>query len=71
VGLAWDQNSIVKWKEDAGDAGNPAARVPLQTWGLSARMNLLGLVVLRLDWSHPLHRPGVGSLWTLSLGPTF
>jgi hypothetical protein len=45
--------------------------VPLQSWGLSARMNVLGLMVLRLDWSHPLHRPGVGSLWTVSLGPTF
>jgi hypothetical protein len=71
VGLAWDGNSVVKWKEDPEDVGNPAVRVPLQTWGLSARMNLLGLVVLRLDWSHPLHRPGVGSLWTVSLGPTF
>jgi len=71
VGLAWDQNSTVKWKEAPGDETNPAIRVPLQTWGLSARMNLLGFVVLRLDWSHPLNRPGVGSLWTVSLGPTF
>jgi Tol biopolymer transport system component len=71
VGLAWDQNSTVKWSEASGDAGNPDIRVPLQSWGLSARMNVLGLMVLRLDWSHPLHRPGVGSLWTVSLGPTF
>jgi len=71
VGLAWDANSTIKWKQAPGDETNPAVRVPLQTWGLSARMNLLGFVVLRLDWSHPLHRPGVNGLWTLSLGPTF
>ena len=43
----------------------------LQTWGLSARMNVFGLLILRLDYSRPIGRPAVNHLWTLSLGPTF
>lgn len=71
VGLAWNKGSTLKWKEAPGDETNPAVRTPLHTVGLSARMNLFGLMVIRLDWSHPLNRTGVTSLWTLSLGPTF
>jgi Tol biopolymer transport system component len=71
VGLTWDENSTVRWRHEAGDDRDPAVRVPLHTVGASARMNLLGFVVLRLDYARPINRPGVGGLWTLSLGPTF
>ena len=71
VGIAWDADSDLRWKHE-GTEGNPLVRVPLHTVGASARMNLLGFVVLRLDWSFPINRPGYdGGLWTLSLGPTF
>ncbi len=46
-------------------------RTPLQSVGFSIRANLLNFVILRLDYARPLHRTGVGGLWTLSLGPTF
>lgn len=72
VGLAWDDNSTVKWRPEPGDASNPGVRVPLQSVGASLRTNLLGFVILRLDYSRPLNRESsVGGLWTLSLGPTF
>ena len=71
VGFAWDADSDLRWSHD-GTETNPLVRVPLHTVGASARMNLLGFVVLRLDWSFPINRPGYdGGLWTLSLGPTF
>ena len=41
------------------------------SWGGSIRMNLLGFVILRLDYAKPLDRPRKGSYWTVSLGPTF
>ncbi|MGH7656850.1 MAG: BamA/TamA family outer membrane protein, partial [Gemmatimonadales bacterium] len=70
VGLAWNNDSEIKFSRDPGD--DPVnVRTPLQTIGASIRANVLGIVILRLDWSNPLNRPGVGSLWTLSLGPTF
>ena len=71
VGLAWDENSTLRWKHENGDDRDPSVRVPLHTIGASLRMNLLGFVVLRLDHARPLNRPGVGGLWTLSLGPAF
>src|SRR5688500_2299321 len=71
IGLAWDENSIVRLRQETGDERDPRVRVPLHTVGGSLRMNLLGFVVLRLDYARPINRPGVGGLWTLSLGPTF
>ena len=47
-------------------------RAPIAAWGIGARMNLYGLLILRLDWSFPLQRsPYYGNYVTLSLGPTF
>jgi Tol biopolymer transport system component len=70
AGLAWNERSTLKWRREAGD--NPTfVRTPLSTWGASIRSNLFGLAVVRLDYSMPLGRPGVGGLWTLSLGPAF
>src|SRR5436309_5713526 len=47
-------------------------REPLRSWGASIRMNLLGFVVLRFDYTKPLSRPTYNtSYWTVSLGPTF
>ncbi|HEU4829854.1 MAG TPA: BamA/TamA family outer membrane protein [Gemmatimonadales bacterium] len=71
VGLTWDENSTLRWRQEPGDEGNPAVRVPLHTVGASLRTNLLGFVIIRLDYSRPINRPGVGGLWTVSLGPTF
>ncbi|HEX6644512.1 MAG TPA: BamA/TamA family outer membrane protein, partial [Gemmatimonadales bacterium] len=71
VGLTWDENSTLKWRQDPGDETDPFVRVPLHTVGASLRTNLLGFVILRLDYSRPINRPGVGGLWTVSLGPTF
>jgi Tol biopolymer transport system component len=61
IGIVWDQSSTIKWKRDPGD--EPAmVRVPLQTFGASARTNLFGAFVLRLDYSIPQRRPGMKGL---------
>ena len=54
VGLAWDENSIVRLRQETGDERDPRVRVPLHTVGGSLRMNLLGFVVLVL--SAVIHR---------------
>jgi Tol biopolymer transport system component len=70
IGLAWDENSTLKWKREAGD--DPArVRTPLKTLGASLRTNLFGFAIARLDYSIPQDRPAVKGLWTFSLGPTF
>jgi Tol biopolymer transport system component len=70
IGLAWDDNSTIRWNRRSGD--DPVrVRTPLRTFGVSVRANLFGFAVARLDYSIPQQRPGVGGLWTFSLGPTF
>jgi Tol biopolymer transport system component len=70
IGLAWDDESTLKWSRQAGD--DPIrVRTPLQTLGVSIRTNLFGFAVARLDYSIPQERPGIKGLWTFSLGPAF
>lgn len=70
AGLSWNQGSDIRWTVD--DASPINYRAPIAAWGVGARMNLYGLLILRLDWSFPLVRqPYYGNYVTLSLGPTF
>jgi Tol biopolymer transport system component len=70
VGLAWDSGSTIKWRRDPGDDPE-RVRHPVRSWGGSIRANLLGFVILRLDYTKPLDRGHGNPYWTLSLGPTF
>ncbi|PYO68346.1 MAG: peptidase S9 [Gemmatimonadetes bacterium] len=70
MGLAWESGSIVKWQRDAGDDPE-TVRSPLRSWGGSIRVNFLGFVVLRFDYTKPLDRLRNKAYWTVSLGPTF
>ena len=77
AGLAWNgtscdrtPGSCVVLKRNGQDP--EVYREPLRSWGASIRMNVLGFVVLRLDYTKPLSRPTYNSsYWTVSLGPTF
>jgi Tol biopolymer transport system component len=70
IGLAWEDGNTVVWEREEGD--DPVnVREPLMAYGASVRSNLFGFLILRLDYSRPLRRQGVGHLWTLSLGPAF
>ncbi len=72
AGLAWDSHSIVKIESSRNANESPeTVRIPLRSWGGSIRINALGFVVLRLDYTKPLSRPHGNPYWTLSLGPTF
>jgi len=70
AGLAWNSNSKVLWTRSASQ--DPEVyRAPLRSWGGSIRMNFLGFVVLRFDYTKPLSRTHNNAYWTVSLGPTF
>ncbi|HYS00625.1 MAG TPA: BamA/TamA family outer membrane protein [Gemmatimonadales bacterium] len=72
AGLAWNSNSKVLWsRTPAQEAQGGLYRAPLRSWGGSIRLNALGFVVLRLDYTKPLSRPHNDPYWTVSLGPTF
>jgi len=81
IGLVWDNNSVIKWKRNPGDpyvdlkdyglGDKHEVRTPAQAWGVGLRANVLGFMVMRLDYARPINRPGLDHLWTLSLGPMF
>src|SRR6266705_2979632 len=72
AGLAWNSDSkIVGSRSASQDAQADVYRAPLRSWGGSIRMNLLGFVVLRFDYTKPLSRPHSNPYWKVSLGPTF
>jgi len=68
--MAWNDASTVKWNRMPGD--DPVqVRRPLRSWGGSIRANMLGIMIMRLDYSKPLDREYQKAYWTLSIGPTF
>ena len=70
AGMAWSEGSIVKFNRSSSE--NPAlVRAPLKSWGTSIRVNMLGLMILRFDYTNPIDRPLKKSYWTISLGPAF
>ena len=70
VGLAWNEGQTVKFNREPGDNAL-LVRTPLRSWGGSARVNALGFLILRFDYTKPLDRPYDKAYWTVSFGPTF
>jgi Tol biopolymer transport system component len=70
IGVAWSTGDQVKWNRGTGD-DLLLVRTPVRSYGTSIRMNLLGFVVLRFDYTKPLNRGYTKAYWTVSLGPTF
>jgi Tol biopolymer transport system component len=70
AGIAWSEGSIIKGTRSATD--DPVlVRTPLKSWGSSIRVNMLGLMILRFDYTKPIDRARNKAYWTISLGPTF
>ncbi|HEX4574406.1 MAG TPA: BamA/TamA family outer membrane protein, partial [Gemmatimonadales bacterium] len=70
MGLAWNSSSTVVWRRSAGQSLE-IYRQPVRSWGGSIRLNFLGFVILRFDYTKPLDRTHNSPYWTVSLGPTF
>ncbi len=70
VGIAWRTGSQLKLTANSGDDPE-VVRSLLRSWGGSIRANVLGFLVLRLDYTRPLDRAYRTPYWTASLGPTF
>jgi hypothetical protein len=70
AGVAWNSNSTVRWSRPASADPN-AVRVPLTSYGVGLRVNVLGIAIIRVDYAVPNQRPGHGGYWMLSLGPPF
>jgi len=79
AGLAWNtlcsgngpaQCSVVQLTRSP--SANPdRVRAPLKSYGGSIRVNMLGILILRLDLTKPMDRPNKHAYWTVSIGPTF
>ncbi len=68
---AWDPMSAaysptqISWKWSR----NSAARVPVFSTGVSARFNVMGMLVVEAYYAHPWQRPGKGWVWGIDIAP--
>ena len=65
VGLAWDSErpAQVTWLRDTMD------RVPVASSGVSARMNVLGFLIVEAYYAYPWQRPLKGWHWGVHVAP--
>ena len=64
-GVAWDDQNPATLEFSRSSA----ARVPVFSTGVSARMNILGFMVLEAYYAYPWQRPEKGWHWGFSLAP--
>ena len=65
AGVAWDDDEKPELRFDR----NTPERVPVVSAGLSARMNLLGYIILEAYYAYPFQRPGKGAHWGFNIAP--
>ncbi|MGH7443786.1 MAG: BamA/TamA family outer membrane protein, partial [Longimicrobiales bacterium] len=65
AGLAWssEEEPVLEFARRSGE------RVPVFSTGLSARVNLLGFMVLEAYYAYPFQRPDEGWHWGFNLSP--
>jgi Tol biopolymer transport system component len=64
AGVAWDPDSpTLEWSRSG------SARVPVVSSGVSARFNILGILILETYYAYPWQRPGKGWHWGFQLAP--
>jgi len=66
VGLAWDEEHPV---DNLGFVRSGSERVPLWSSGVSARFNVLGMLVFEAYYAYPWQRPEKGAHWGFALAP--
>jgi Tol biopolymer transport system component len=81
AGLAWDYPQCIRQFdgqvqcEAGGDAPSlewsrsSSARVPVVSTGVSARMNVMGFMILEAYYAYPWQRPGKGWHWGFQMSP--
>jgi Tol biopolymer transport system component len=65
AGAAWDAWDDVSWEFSESST----QRVPVFSTGVSARFNLLGVLILEAYYAHPFQRPDKGWHWGFNLAP--
>jgi Tol biopolymer transport system component len=72
AGLAWRSDSEnVGFSCGAGETPGLDCREVVTSHGIAARLNLLGFLIMELDFVHPNNRPGKGWFWQFSLLQAF
>lgn len=65
LGLAWDSN-----REPTLEFSRTSTeRVPVMSTGVSARFNVLGMLVVEVYYAHPWQRPIKGAHWGFQIAP--
>jgi outer membrane protein assembly factor BamA len=65
AGASWDDERKADWSLSRSGTD----RVPVFSTGFSARMNLLGFLILEAYYAYPWQRPDKGWHWGFNLAP--
>lgn len=65
AGVAWNSGDTPSWRFDQ----NTAARVPVFSAGVTARVSLFGAAVVEVFWAHPFQRPQRNGVFGFQLAP--
>lgn len=65
IGMAWDSERPGEWTWSR----DSVARIPVASSGFSARMNLLGMLILETYYAYPWQRPDKGWHWGFQIAP--
>ena len=65
IGVAWDSERPADWSWSR----DSAARIPLASSGVSARVNFLGMLILETYYAYPWQRPEKGWHWGFQIAP--
>jgi Tol biopolymer transport system component len=68
AGLAWQRGSTIQLHRDPTDPSN--IRAPVSSWGFGFRINVLGFMIMSIDYAKPLTRAAYNhGYWIVSLYP--
>lgn len=71
AGIAWDKSNDPSFSCGSDETAGFDCREVVTSYGIAARLNLLGFLIMELDFVHPNNRPGKGWYFQFNLIQSF
>jgi Tol biopolymer transport system component len=71
AGIAWDKSNDPSFSCGSDEIAGFNCREIVSSYGIAARLNLLGFLIMELDFVHPNNRPGKGWYFQFNLIQSF
>lgn len=71
AGIAWDKSNDPSFSCGSDEIAGFNCREVVSSYGIAARLNLLGFLIMEMDFVHPNNRPGKGWYFQFNLIQSF